>query len=378
MPVPKQLEFDGNPKTFIAFLASFRTNIERKLSDENEEDASLKLTYLLQHCTGRAKDLIDDCAMLDPIEGFETAMNRLHESYGQGHVIARSYIESVTKGPVIKLNDVGALEQLRNNMVKCQSVLSRLEFTSDLDSTGTLESIIQRLPDSFQLKRARRAAKILKGGRDTLFAYLVEFIREESSVYNTKFGTAYAERKTATTKHLNDSSKKDKPKTEAKVTTLATSAEESARSTAGPSSTASSSVSSTPKKCAYCDDLGHLIGRCHKFKRLKRDEKLEVIKNKNLCFCCLKSGHGSKECDKRCVLCDKAHHVLIHEVDKFSGQNPEPSSPKTTAATECSDTGVVINAEQSFDGLVRAADVRFNGKIKRRPVTKLVFLERHD
>ena len=334
MPVPKQLEFDGNPKTFMAFLASFRTNIERKLSDENEEDASLKLTYLLQHCTGRAKDLIDDCAMLDPVEGFETAMDRLHESYGQGHVIARSYIESVTKGPVIKLNDVGALEQLRNDMVKCQSVLSRLEFTSDLDSTGTLESIIQRLPDTFQLKWARRAAKILKSGRDTLFADLVEFIREESSVYNTKFGSAYAERKTATTKHLNDSSKKDKPKTEAKVTTLATSAEESARSTAGPSSTASSSVSSTPKKCAHCDGLGHLIGRCHKFKRLKRDEKLEVIKNKNLCFCCLKTGHGSKECDKRCVLCDKAHHVLIHEVDKFSGQNPEPSSPKTTAATE--------------------------------------------
>ena len=112
MPAPKQLEFDGNPKTFMAFLASFKTNIERKLSDENEDDASLKLTYLLQHCTGRAKDLIDDCAMLDPVDGFETAMNRLHDSYGQGHVIARSYIESVTKGPVIKLNDVGALEQL--------------------------------------------------------------------------------------------------------------------------------------------------------------------------------------------------------------------------------------------------------------------------
>ena len=40
--------------------------------------------------------------------------------------------------------------------------------------------------------------------------------------------------------------------------------------------------------------------------------------------------------------------------------------------------GLVINVKSSSDGLVRAADVRFNGKIKRRPVTKLVFLERHE
>ena len=307
--------------------------------------------------------------MLDPVEGFETAMNRLHESYGQGHVIARSYIESVTKGPVIKLNDVGALEQLRNDMVKCQSVLSRLEFTSDLDSTGTLESIIQRLPDTFQLKWARRAAKILKGGRDTLFVDLVEFIREESSVYNTKFGSAYAERKSATTRHSNDSSKKDKPKTKAKVTTLATTAGESAGSKAGPSSTATTAASSTPRKCVHCDGLGHLIGRCHKFRRLKRDEKLDVIKNKNLCFCCLKTGHGSKECEKRCVKCDKKHHVLIHDVDSFSLQNPEPSSSKKTAATEAV---TLSTSKVKSDATLGALPVRVRMNGKEKLVVALV------
>ena len=369
MPAPKQLEFDGNPKTFMAFLASFKTNIERKLSDDNEDDASLKLTYLLQHCTGRAKDLIDDCAMLDPVDGFETAMNRLHDSYGQGHVIARSYIESVTKGPVIKLNDVGALEQLRNDMVKCQSVLSRLEFTSDLDSTGTLESIIQRLPDSFQLKWARRAAKILKGGRDTLFVDLVEFIREESSVYNTKFGSAYAERKSATTKHSNDSSKKEKPKPKAKVTTLATSAGETTGSTAGPPSTASTAATSTSKKCEHCDGSGHLIGRCHKFKRLKRDEKLEVIKNKNLCFCCLKTGHGSKECEKRCVKCDKKHHVLIHEGNDYAGKASAEKSSKSTAATEAV---TLSTSKVKSDATLGALPVRVKMNGKEKLVVALV------
>ena len=40
--------------------------------------------------------------------------------------------------------------------------------------------------------------------------------------------------------------------------------------------------------------------------------------------------------------------------------------------------GLVLSVEKASDGLVRAAEVRCNGKKKRRPITKLVFLERHD
>ena len=39
--------------------------------------------------------------------------------------------------------------------------------------------------------------------------------------------------------------------------------------------------------------------------------------------------------------------------------------------------GIITAVEQSADGLVRAAIVRVNGKEKRRPINKLVFLERH-
>ena len=193
MPAPKQLEFDGNPRTFLAFLASFKTNIEQKLSDD-DEDAALKLTYLIQHCVGDAKYLIDDCAMLEPRQGFETAMERLRDRYGQGHVIARSYIESVTKGPPIKQYDVKALVKLKDDMVKCQSVLSLLQFSSDLDCTGTLISVCERLPECFHLKWARKAAKILKSGRNTRFSDLVDFVRSETNVYSSKFGLFYAER----------------------------------------------------------------------------------------------------------------------------------------------------------------------------------------
>ena len=62
-------------------------------------------------------------------------------------MIARSYIDGVTQGGNIELNDVKALVKLAEDMGKCQNVLSQLLFTSDLDSTGTIETIMRRLPD---------------------------------------------------------------------------------------------------------------------------------------------------------------------------------------------------------------------------------------
>ena len=366
LPTPKQLEFDGNPKTFKAFLASFKTNIESKLTANNDADSALKLTYLLQHCTGKAKDLIDDCVMLEPTDGFHTAMERLHECYGKSHVIARSYIESVTKGPAIKLNDISALEQLKNDMVKCQSVLSRLEFGSDLDSSGTLSLIVKRLPDAFRFKWLRRASKILDGGRSTKFCDLVTFVKEESNIYNSSFGQEYADEKTGASKSASDSPRKDsKPKQpKAKVTTLATTGA-SAGSTAGPAPSDSSIASQKPKtQCDNCDIAGHFISRCFKFKKLSRDDKLEVIKKKNLCYCCLRSGHGTKDCGKRCVKCDKKHHVLIHEdASQPASKNDQSKPQKSSTATETATLSTSAAMDDAAFGALPVR-VRFNNKEK--------------
>ena len=40
--------------------------------------------------------------------------------------------------------------------------------------------------------------------------------------------------------------------------------------------------------------------------------------------------------------------------------------------------GIIVEVELSSDNLVRAVTIRYNGKEKRRPIHKLVFLEHHD
>ena len=66
LPQPKILTFDGDPKKYKMFIASFQSNVEEML---DEDDYKIKLTLLLQHCTGKALELIEDCVMLAPPRG---------------------------------------------------------------------------------------------------------------------------------------------------------------------------------------------------------------------------------------------------------------------------------------------------------------------
>ena len=137
LPRQEITEFDGNPKRYQSFIQSFITNIASEIQDD-----SAKLTYLLQYCSGKALDLINDCMMLPSSIGYKTAMTRLKEKIGSPYQIADSFIESLLDSIVVKPNHVEGLVNFADELVKCQSVLGQLQFQSNLDSTNTLIQII--------------------------------------------------------------------------------------------------------------------------------------------------------------------------------------------------------------------------------------------
>ena len=326
------MQFDGDPKKYKLFMARFLSNVDEVLE---ESDNKLKLTLLLDQCTGEAFNLIEDCVMCEPEQGYRTALEKLERRFGKNHLIARSYIDSVMKGGSIKLNNVKALVMLADDMGKCQNVLSQLRFTSDLDSTGTIETIIQRLPDCFQTQWVRRSSKILDQGREPTFKDLTTFIEERAKDYSSKYGQSYAERQAAAsaskTKQYEHTSKPKQKKRNA--TTLSTNVCSCDATTAGPddeSTCASTSTSKESKKCVFCDRTGHYIATCFLFKKLSLQEKRDAVKKNNLCFRCLKAGHGSASCDKLCSKCSMKHHFHLHEEKVDSSKQTEDK--KTAAA----------------------------------------------
>ena len=300
LPKPKILSFDGDPKQFRMFMASFQSNVEEMLDDGDEK---MKLTLLLQHCSGKALALIDDCVMLPPQDGYCKAIKKLEKRFGKTHKIAQSYIEDVVKGAKLKLNDVDGLVQLTDDMEKCQTVLSQLKFASDLDSTGTLRSIVERLPDYFQTQWVKRSCKILDRGVEPTLRYLTTFIEERANEYSSKCSQFYAESHEVKSKPADYGGNQHQDK-KSRFTTMATSVGGPGASTAGPD---------VKPKCLHCVREGQVIWRCFKFKGLSVDRRKEVTNKLNLCHRCLKEDHDSTSCKRRCATCDGDHSTLLHD-----------------------------------------------------------------
>ena len=104
IPKPEILTFNGDPVTHYKFIRCFETNIQDRISD-----SSLRLSYLIQYCTGEAKESIEDCVIQEPTEGHQRARKILEKKYGRPHIIARAHIQKLIECPVLKPNDHKAL-----------------------------------------------------------------------------------------------------------------------------------------------------------------------------------------------------------------------------------------------------------------------------
>ena len=238
-------------------------------------------------------------------------ISHCNRKVGESHLIARSYIDGVKKGESINPNDVKALVKLADDMRKCQNVLTELRFASDLDSTGTIESILDRLPESLQNQWIKKSSKILNMGREPTFQDLTTFVEERADDVNSKYGQYIAEKRSAVSTNPNphdqfnksqdtNKSKSHERQRSQPVTTLST----EVHSTAGPD---------VKQKCAHCVREGHVIWRCFKFKGLSVDGRKNVAKDLNLCYRCLREDHDSRSCQRKCATCDGEHSTLLHD-----------------------------------------------------------------
>jgi len=69
--------------------------------------------------------------------------------------------------------------------------------------------------------------------------------------------------------------------------------------------------------CKYCEKEGHSIHTCDSFTSQDTETKRTWVRENNLCFACLKSGHMKKDCRKKrpCGIqsCQTFHHKLLHD-----------------------------------------------------------------
>lgn len=81
----------------------------------------------------------------------------------------------------------------------------------------------------------------------------------------------------------------------------------------------------TPVKQCPFEDGDLTTPLCPKFIALSPDERAEAVKEKNLCFRCLRSGHRSRkrQSQKSCGIdgCQNKHHELVHQAKRVFGKS---------------------------------------------------------
>ncbi|XP_043474031.1 uncharacterized protein LOC122506102 [Leptopilina heterotoma] len=95
------------------------------------------------------------------------------------------------------------------------------------------------------------------------------------------------------------------------------------------------STDSIMKTCPICTN-DHFTYKCPEYTSKSTDQKLNVIKQKNLCFNCLGT-HLVRSCpsSRRCIKCGKKHHTSIHTftpkvANDLSDNSPQYSTLKST------------------------------------------------
>ena len=270
LPKPELLYFDGNPRSYHTFLCNFENHIGKK-----PLEPSVKLVYLIQYCTGRAKSLIKDCVLLPPSVGYTYALSLLRDQFGKRQQIARSYIDSFKRGDAFDENNVQALVDLYQSMRRCELALTHLGYSSDLNSIETMKRIVNRLPYRFQEMWADKASDIIESTKaEVKFSHLCEFVHERMQVSLYAYHCGFLP-------DAHAMSYDDGPHPHA--------------------------------TCKVCS-RNHDITQCQEFEDMTVQNRCDFVKRNRLCLNCLHHGHRAQECTKNsmCRQCNSKHHALVH------------------------------------------------------------------
>ena len=192
--ITKITPFTGNPRDFKRFMANFENNVSRKCADD-----SIRLNFLIEHCEGDAKSLIEDCVLLKT-NAFTKAVELLQEEYGQKTDIAADYLQFLKSGQEIKGTDVDALTKLAQDMTKCAVTLKEIGYEHDLEAQATLDTIVDRLPSYMRTKWVDKANEKRKKDERASFDTLREFIADRARALRSSHGKHYIEKLNAAMK----------------------------------------------------------------------------------------------------------------------------------------------------------------------------------
>ncbi|XP_058839359.1 uncharacterized protein LOC131694869 [Topomyia yanbarensis] len=270
--------FDGCYEQWEKFKVMFRDVV-----DKSSESPRIKLYHLEKALVGNAAGLLDAKTISDG--NYEHAWKLLEERYEDKRRLIDLHI-----GGLLGIKKCGKEShiELRTLVEKVTSHIENLKFLGQ-EFTGISEQIVVYLIAQALDEETKKAwESTVKRGELPSYETTIRFLKDRVSVLERCDAPSESQHP----KQLQSSSKMSKPLAKVNAATVSPTSE---------------------LRCEFCD-CNHLTFKCQIFNNLSVGERLEKVREKNVCFNCLRRGHRVTDCQSKrlCAKCQRKHHTLLH------------------------------------------------------------------
>ncbi|XP_063956773.1 uncharacterized protein LOC135154495 [Lytechinus pictus] len=304
-------------------------------------DDSSKLLKLFSCCQGETRSIIQSCMVMDSAVAYKKARSILEERYGNKFKRGDAWTKKVINGPTLQPSDKKGLQKFADELQVCCETLQAVDMVAEISSQQHLVKIVERLPYYLRARWLKVVKDVRHQGRSPKLKDVVRFVTDAACEINDPvYGELFGD-------------KKKQP--------------QGSKQSLGKRSSQAAGVNfagSEKKKevdCALCDK-GHGIFSCNLFKDMKPEERLQMAKDKHLCFNCLKPGHSSSKCflNRTCSVkgCNRKHSRFLHLKRKDDSQKTDVLKDTRQQSSSSSETDGTT-ASSSQNGFVETANSTF-------------------
>ena len=323
MPKPDMMKFDGNPLNYWRFIRNFDETIHNKASTENE-----KLNFLLQFCEENVKQILRNCVLMNPLQGYYEARRILHERFGDPYVIACASVADVTEGPPIRHNDRKGLQSFADKLNDCQLTLTSIGYLDEVNSADNLRKIAERFPQHLKGKWLERVRSIREMGYRPRINDMANFVSQAAKSANDPVFGQIMEHQTKPQAGKEKRPFIAKPYKSNNFSVQIKDKEPQQESSGRERQT----------ECVMCKDTSHDLTKCPKFEAQSYEEKMKFVRQKKLCFNCYKANHCANKCFKRssCEVenCNRKHRTDLHPPAPTASDEKQDEVNSHTAVTK--------------------------------------------
>ncbi|XP_063964979.1 uncharacterized protein LOC135156433 [Lytechinus pictus] len=301
LPLPEPVTFAGDPMSFPAWKHAFDVLIQQSGIQPMD-----RFFYLQKYLRSQPLELVRGYALVGNDKAYGEAMTALTSRYGDPFIIANAFRDKLERWPKISPKDAIGLRNLSDFLHQCVSAMDKIGNLHHLNDERENQKILYKLPDWLVARWSRKVIDWRDvNGQFPPFQIFAKFIEAEAKV------ACYP----VTSLHGKIDGPSNKTKSTSDVRTLSTNV------TYPNSGSREREKRVKPQSCSCCKK-DHSLQECTEFASKNMADRKSHIREKGLCYGCLKYGHMSKAYRRRstCDICKGRHPSLLHE----NRNRPEP------------------------------------------------------